>query len=242
MVRQLIGSLVDSYGFKQEGLVKKTISVTVQGITHHLVSYYHVNDVVTSQLRTPGQMDSLQYIRPRAKLTQKQSFRAPIEEVDDVKGIQSAYACRMNTGGYLPQPQYYMPQNYPPMAQQPNQPHHPMGVPAMSAPIYAITRVGTTTYKDRGTTTAVYDQSGHNRSYESLNSSMPPKSKSIPPTPITMASVMPDCSQAQPPMYPPMSMQRPANNLSPVSVDPRNSVPYRPNPYPVSHPNAAYGP
>jgi Gti1/Pac2 family len=33
---QLVGSLVDSYNFKSNGLVKKTISVTVQGVTHPL--------------------------------------------------------------------------------------------------------------------------------------------------------------------------------------------------------------
>jgi hypothetical protein len=32
----LVGSLVDSYGFKDSGLVKKTMSVTVLGVTHHL--------------------------------------------------------------------------------------------------------------------------------------------------------------------------------------------------------------
>ncbi|KAJ9609103.1 Global transcription regulator sge1 [Cladophialophora chaetospira] len=233
--RQLIGSLVDSYGFKQEGLVKKTMSVTVQGVTHHLVSYYHVNDVLTNQLRTPGQTDNLQYIRPRAELTQKQSFRAPIEEVDDVEGTQNAYAYRMNAAGYA-QPPYYMPQNYPPMAQQPNPPHYPMGVPAMSAP-YMQSPVTAPHLQGQRNDYSQYDQSAYNRSYESLNSSMPPSSKSIPPTPTTMAPMMPDRSQAQPPMYPPMNMQRPANNLSPVPVDGRNSVPYRPSPYP-GHPNA----
>ena len=62
--RQLIGSLVDSYGFKADGLVKKTMSVTVQGVTHHLVSYYNVNEVMAGQLRSPSQTESLHYIRP----------------------------------------------------------------------------------------------------------------------------------------------------------------------------------
>ena len=52
--RSLIGSLVDSYDFKLDGLVKKTMSITVQGVTHHLVSYYIVRDAVNSQLRTPS--------------------------------------------------------------------------------------------------------------------------------------------------------------------------------------------
>lgn len=234
--RQLIGSLVDSYGFKQDGLVKKTMSVTVQGVTHHLVSYYHVNDVLTNQLRTPGQTENLQFIRPRLELTAKQSFRAPIEEADDVEGTQGAYAYRMNTGGYT-QP-YYMPQGYPPMAQQPTPPHYSMGVPAMSAS-YMHSPVSAPHLQGPRNDYSQYDQSGYNRSYDSLSSSMPPASKSMPPTPTSMPPMMTDRSQTQSTMYPPMNMQRPLNNLSPVSVDSRNNVPYRPNPYPISHPNSA---
>jgi len=51
--RSLIGSLVDSYGFKEEGLVKKTVSVTVGGVSHHLVSYYTVADVMNNKFGTP---------------------------------------------------------------------------------------------------------------------------------------------------------------------------------------------
>ncbi|KAL4918050.1 Gti1/Pac2 family-domain-containing protein [Aspergillus aurantiobrunneus] len=82
--RALVGSLVDSYGFKDMGLVKKTMSVTVSGVTHHLVSYYSVEDVVRSQLMPPSAVDSLKFIRPRTELTQKQSFRAPIDELEPV--------------------------------------------------------------------------------------------------------------------------------------------------------------
>jgi hypothetical protein len=46
--RQLIGSLIDSYSFKLNGLMKKTMSVMVQGVTYHLVSYYSVDDVKRS--------------------------------------------------------------------------------------------------------------------------------------------------------------------------------------------------
>lgn len=234
--RQLIGSLVDSYGFKQDGLVKKTMSVTVQGVTHHLVSYYHVNDVLTSQLRTPSQTENLQYIRPRAELTSKQSFRSPIEEVEEVDGGPAAYGYRVNPGGYIQdynkQP-YYMPQNYPPMAQQPSGPPYGMGVPSISAP-YMQSPLTASHMQGQRSDYNHYDHSGYNRSYESLNHSMPPSSKPIPAIPTTMPPMMPDRSQTQSGMYPPMSMQRPINNLSPVPLDSRNSVPYRPNPYPVN--------
>ncbi|EAW08669.1 camp independent regulatory protein [Aspergillus clavatus NRRL 1] len=80
--RALVGSLVDSYGFKDSGLVKKTMSVTVSGVTHHLVSYYSVEDVMRGALNPPSMVESLRYIRPRAELTQKQSFRAPIDDLE----------------------------------------------------------------------------------------------------------------------------------------------------------------
>lgn len=80
--RALVGSLVDSYGFKDSGLVKKTMSVTVAGVTHHLVSYYSVEDVMKGLLSPPTMHDDLRYIRPRGELISKQSFRAPIDDVD----------------------------------------------------------------------------------------------------------------------------------------------------------------
>ncbi|KAM3510875.1 hypothetical protein MY11210_005478 [Beauveria gryllotalpidicola] len=40
--RSLIGSLVDSYPFKNNGLVKKTISICFQGVAYHMVSYYNL--------------------------------------------------------------------------------------------------------------------------------------------------------------------------------------------------------
>lgn len=79
--RALIGSLIDSYPFKKDGLIKKTISVTYQGIPHHLVSYYNVNDVVSGCLATPSRHPSTRNIIPRAELV-SQNFRAPIDEVE----------------------------------------------------------------------------------------------------------------------------------------------------------------
>ncbi|OLN81529.1 Global transcription regulator sge1 [Colletotrichum chlorophyti] len=88
--RALIGSLVDSYPFKENGLVKKTISVTYQGVPHHLVSYYNVEDVTEGKLMTPSKDHQLSTIIPRGELIMSQNFRAPIDEVemDDQRGAQ----------------------------------------------------------------------------------------------------------------------------------------------------------
>ncbi|KAN0103033.1 Gti1/Pac2 family domain containing protein [Hyaloscypha variabilis] len=92
--RSLIGSLVDSYGFKEEGLVKKTVSVTVGGVSHHLVSYYTVADVMNNKFTTPSKDPRFQHVTPRADLITKQNFRTPIDEVDSMDRIddRSVYA------------------------------------------------------------------------------------------------------------------------------------------------------
>ena len=102
--RALIGSLVDSYGFKAEGLVKKTMSVTVQGVAHHLVSYYSLSDVFSGLLRTPSQTESLGFVHPRPELTSKQSFRSPLEEREDFEGIRDQALLRQASSSYRPSP------------------------------------------------------------------------------------------------------------------------------------------
>lgn len=111
--RALVGSLVDSYGFKDSGLVKKTMSVTVMGVTHHLVSYYSVEDVIRGVLNPPSMVESLRFIRPRIELTQKQSFRAPIDDLETT-AMESAHdPSHAALYGYRPQmmapPGYGMP-------------------------------------------------------------------------------------------------------------------------------------
>lgn len=246
MERQLIGSLVDSYGFKKDGLVKKTMSVTVQGVTHHLVSYYLVNDAMAQNLRTPSQSDSLQYVRPRAELTHKQSFRAPLEDVDDLDGAQAGYPYRLNQpaqrtsyGGDYNQQQFYPAQNYPTQAYTAIPPQ------TGTASSYSVAvQPGPTSYtlqqppvppshmQNQRLEYNQYDQTGYGRTYD-------PTSRSIPATPTSLPTSMPpnipsmgsDRSQTQPGMYPPMSMQRPVSNMSPVSMDMRSQMPYRSSPY-----------
>ncbi|KPI44653.1 Global transcription regulator sge1 [Cyphellophora attinorum] len=206
--RQLIGSLIDSYGFKADGLVKKTMSVTVQGVTHHLVSYYNVNEVVAGQLRTPGQTDNLQYIRPRPELTSKQSFRSPLEDNEDVDGI------RDGSNAY----RYGVTPHHQPYVQDYRQAHY--GMNSRSA---HVIRLPANTGRDTSDADsarpeyASYDQSSYNRGYDSkapISSSMP--------------SMMSDRNSSI--MYPPpSSMQRPMNNLSPVGMDQSRSMSYRPS-------------
>jgi hypothetical protein len=81
-------------------LVKKTMSVTVSGVTHHLVSYYSVEDVLKGILSPPTLHEELRFVRPRGELTSKQSFRAPIDDVDT--GLESPHDPSQALYGYRP--------------------------------------------------------------------------------------------------------------------------------------------
>ncbi|KAK5109530.1 hypothetical protein LTR62_006982 [Meristemomyces frigidus] len=118
--RSLIGSLVDSYGFRPDGLVKKTMSVSVNGISHHMVSYYKVDDVKNSLLPRPLTDPRLQNISVRPDLYLKQNFRAPVEETEHYAidnhmhaHPQSLYSGMV--GGYGVRPGQYMGQPYTPI-------------------------------------------------------------------------------------------------------------------------------
>ena len=86
--RAFIGSLVDSYQFKTDGLIKKTISIQYRGVQHHLVSYYSLDDAVHGRLTTPTTDVSLQNIAPRSALISSATFRAPVDDHEFVVGDQ----------------------------------------------------------------------------------------------------------------------------------------------------------
>lgn len=103
--RSLIGSLVDSYGFKEGGLVKKTISITVNGVSHHLVSYYSVDDVLNNRLSVPSKDTRLHNVIPRHELLHNQNFRAAADEADSMdrmsgedRTIYGGYSYAARTG------------------------------------------------------------------------------------------------------------------------------------------------
>ncbi|KAI1078489.1 Gti1/Pac2 family-domain-containing protein [Whalleya microplaca] len=96
--RALVGSLIDSYQFKQDGLVKKTISVQHRGVQHHLVSYYNIEDVSHGRLKTPGETAQLSTVSPRSSLISSANFRAPVDDSDLILTGQDY----RNYVGYLP--------------------------------------------------------------------------------------------------------------------------------------------
>jgi hypothetical protein len=70
------------------------VSVTVGNISHHLVSYYNVADVMNNKFTAPSKDPRFQHITPRPDLITKQNFRTPIDEVDSIDRMDdgSVYA------------------------------------------------------------------------------------------------------------------------------------------------------
>ncbi|KAL2316387.1 Gluconate transporter inducer Gti1 [Schizosaccharomyces pombe] len=75
--RALVGSLTDSYGFKKSGLIKKTISLMIDGRLHHLISYYTPEDVLNGKLQTPSSFNLFQQLTISKDLLEYKSFRIP---------------------------------------------------------------------------------------------------------------------------------------------------------------------
>ncbi|KJZ73358.1 hypothetical protein HIM_07152 [Hirsutella minnesotensis 3608] len=98
--RALIGSLIDSYPFKTDGLVKKTITITYNKQPHHLVSYYNVDDVMNGRLITPSKDPRFRDTVPRMDLMTSQHFRAPVDEVEYGPDGNPALFAALPNGGH----------------------------------------------------------------------------------------------------------------------------------------------
>ncbi|KAF7721894.1 hypothetical protein EC973_003962 [Apophysomyces ossiformis] len=75
--RALVGSLTNSYKFKQNGLIKKTMSIVLNGSSQHLISYYTKEDVLAHRLQTPSSIPALASLPIAPDLLLRQSFRIP---------------------------------------------------------------------------------------------------------------------------------------------------------------------
>lgn len=55
----------------------QTMSVNVNGFAQHMISYYSVEDVLNSRLRTPSSIGELVALEISPEYLQKQNFRYP---------------------------------------------------------------------------------------------------------------------------------------------------------------------
>jgi hypothetical protein len=75
--RRLVGSLSESYGYKDDGLIKKSMSIKINGISQHLVSYYYPEEVKNGRLRTPSSVPELAELEISPDLLREENFRVP---------------------------------------------------------------------------------------------------------------------------------------------------------------------
>ncbi|PPR03576.1 hypothetical protein CVT24_007615 [Panaeolus cyanescens] len=85
--RILVGSLTNTYKFKPDGLMKKTFSLTINGVAQHLISYYKVEDVESGRLRSPSSLPELASLDISPEYLDKTHFRNPPKVEIGVDGI-----------------------------------------------------------------------------------------------------------------------------------------------------------
>ncbi|EDR05964.1 uncharacterized protein LACBIDRAFT_302158 [Laccaria bicolor S238N-H82] len=85
--RTLMGSLTNSYKFKPDGLMKKTFSLSIDGVAQHLISYYKIEDVENGRLRAPSSLPELASLDISPEYLDKTHFRNPPKVEIGVDGI-----------------------------------------------------------------------------------------------------------------------------------------------------------
>ncbi|KAI0260589.1 Gti1/Pac2 family-domain-containing protein [Gloeopeniophorella convolvens] len=85
--RSLVGSLTNSYKFKAGGMMKKTFSLTISGVSQHLISYYKIEDVEQGRLRTASSYPELASLDISPEYLEKTHFRNPPKVEIGVDGV-----------------------------------------------------------------------------------------------------------------------------------------------------------
>ncbi|KAH8118105.1 Gti1/Pac2 family-domain-containing protein [Phellopilus nigrolimitatus] len=84
--KSLVGCLNDSHGrFKPNGLIKKTITINVEGSDHHLIAYYNQEDVRLGRLLPLSSRADIMALDIPPELLESTKFRIPpvIEDAPD---------------------------------------------------------------------------------------------------------------------------------------------------------------
>ncbi|KLT40744.1 hypothetical protein CC85DRAFT_303862 [Cutaneotrichosporon oleaginosum] len=75
--RKLVGSLTNSYLFHPGGLVKKTMTLPINGFHQHVVSYYTLEDAVAGRLRRPSTIPEFTALDISPEYLNLANFRYP---------------------------------------------------------------------------------------------------------------------------------------------------------------------
>jgi len=81
----------DKFLIKADGLIKKTMSVTIKGQTFHMISYYKESDVLDNKFITPSESESLKKVvisnELLKQLKQPTQKAPPLEEIKMIKNM-----------------------------------------------------------------------------------------------------------------------------------------------------------
>lgn len=177
--RGLVGSLVDSYEFKENGLLKKTMTVTVNNVQHHLVSYYSLDDA-KYKLKTPRDEPRLKDLQIRDALMNQPKFKFPnLDDAGDgtfeqMDGSPNAYPAYYPNGydssRMYPTPQHQTYQVSSPLAYHPAvyAPSHPPSTPSS----YAHMPPSTSAYAPIASAGQYAQQQSHPQYYPQHNQSL----------------------------------------------------------------------
>lgn len=94
--RCLVGSLTDSYKFKNEGLLKKAITITLDDLPYRLIAYYSMNDA--EYLKRPRDDSRLQDLQIRDTLLKQAKFTSA--SIDDTGDKELDQANRTSKYGF----------------------------------------------------------------------------------------------------------------------------------------------
>jgi hypothetical protein len=222
--RRFCGSLIDSYEFKEGGLMKKTISVKYQGTHHHVISYYSLEDVVSGKLKRPFEDARLTDIHPRPELLNGWKVSLEDEESKDmplVAGygppIQSSHMQHHVVGTVTHALGHGVVQNHAPLhLQVPDYWNGPQ------VPHYAANRHSPQHYASPQLATPQYTVTQTAHQY-------PPQQ----PSPQTYAPQQPNQHYVQPPSPPPYASSQASSPLYPVRAAAPD--PYESQPQPTGH-------
>lgn len=81
--KQLVGSLKNSFRFKQQGLIKKSISLVVDGVNQHIISYYNKDHVLSGKLKTPSSIIELSCLKVSSGLKLKHHQKATDNSIEE---------------------------------------------------------------------------------------------------------------------------------------------------------------
>ncbi|PAV16109.1 protein related to pac2 [Pyrrhoderma noxium] len=98
LAKSLVGCLNDSNGrFKPNGLIKKTITVVVDGSDHHLIAYYSQEDVKLGRLLPLASRSDIMALDIPPELLESTKFRIPPITEDGPDG-RPRYICDADEG------------------------------------------------------------------------------------------------------------------------------------------------